>query len=232
MWDYYRGKGGREVIERDDGLIDPSDVAPKLYFEPFDRWPAVERRAIGFARGRVLDVGCGAGRVGLYLQAKGHDVLGIDTSPLALKVSRLRGLKKTRLLDFGDVGFGPGSFDTVVLFGGNFGLFGNRAKARRLLRRLYGMTSAEGVIIGEVVDPYKTDNPDHLAYQRHNRSRGRMSGQVVMRARYRTFVGPWLEYFLVSPEEMKDIAAGTGWYLRRVVASKKSPVYVGILGKL
>ena len=30
-----------------------------------------------------------------------------------------------------------GRFDTVVMFMNNFGLFGNEAKARRLLRRLH-----------------------------------------------------------------------------------------------
>jgi hypothetical protein len=28
-----------EIVERDDDFIDPSAVAPKLYFAPFRRWP-------------------------------------------------------------------------------------------------------------------------------------------------------------------------------------------------
>ncbi len=49
-----------------------------------------------FVNGRVLDVGCGAGRHSLYLQKKGFDVLGIDVSPLAVKVCRLKGVKKLK----------------------------------------------------------------------------------------------------------------------------------------
>lgn len=50
-----------EIIERDDRFIDTgSDVG--LYFREYKQWASVERRAIQLARGRVLDIGCGAGR--------------------------------------------------------------------------------------------------------------------------------------------------------------------------
>lgn len=83
-------------MEREDDLIDPSEVAPRLYFAPFRHWPEVERKGIIHVKGRVLDVGGGAGRVAVYLQRRrGLDVMGVDASPLALKVARARGLRKT-----------------------------------------------------------------------------------------------------------------------------------------
>jgi hypothetical protein len=41
----------------------------------------------------------------------------------------------------------------VLLLGGNFGLFGNPKKARRLLRRLHKITSKEAIIVAETRDP-------------------------------------------------------------------------------
>ena len=140
LWDYYKGSkfSAHEIIERSDGFIDPSDVAPKLYFAPFKEWTGIERRAIRHARGRVLDVGCGAGRVAIYLQnTKKLDTLGIDISPLAIRVSRSRGLKKARLIAFQDIDFRPASFDTVIMFGNNFGLFASMKTARVLMRKLF-----------------------------------------------------------------------------------------------
>jgi len=91
------------------------------------------------------------------------------------------------------------------------------------------MTSPDAGIVCESVDPYKTSNRDHLEYQARNRKKGRMSGQVRIRVRYRSFVGRWFDYLLVSPVEMKEIADGTGWKLSRTVESTGSPLYVGIL---
>jgi SAM-dependent methyltransferase len=230
MWDYFKKRQRYEVIERDDGYIDPSNVAPRLYFAPFKDWPSAEREGIVYAKGRVLDVGCGAGRVAIYLQRyRRLDVTGIDNSPLAIRVSKARGLKKTRLMDFKNIDFEHGSFDSIVMFGNNFGLFGSKSKARRLLKKLFTMTSPGAVAICESADPYKTSNPDHLRYHRLNKARGRMPGQVKIRVRYRNYVGRWFDYLLVSPDEMKEIVIGTGWGVARFIKSKNSPLYVGIL---
>jgi 2-polyprenyl-3-methyl-5-hydroxy-6-metoxy-1,4-benzoquinol methylase len=58
-----------------------------------------------FVKGRVLDIGCGAGRHSLYLQNQGFQVLGIDNSPLAVKVAKLRGLKRVKVMSIEDINF-------------------------------------------------------------------------------------------------------------------------------
>src|SRR5262249_10650303 len=125
----------------------------------------------------VLDIGCGAGRVALYLQDRGHRVLAIDNSPLAIKVAKLRGVKQARVLSISEIQTLRGRFDTIVLYGNNFGLFGGRAKARRLLAAMHRITTPGALIIASATDPYATRDPVHLAYHRRNRDRGRMDGQ-------------------------------------------------------
>ena len=182
------------------------------------------------ARGRVLDVGCGAGRHALALQARGLDVVGIDASPFAIKTARARGLKRVRLLRIENVSPALGTFDTVLMSGNNFGLFGNFQKARRLLVRFHRMTSPAARIIAESNDIYATTNPLHLAYQRHNRRRGRMSGQIRFRVRYYHYATKYYDYLMVSPAEMRQIAKGTGWHVARVLPSPGS-TYFAVLEK-
>ncbi len=214
LYDSYKGRQVVEVVERDDGLLDPSDTYPKYYLSEYKDWSLRERQAARYVRGRVLDIGCGGGRWSLYLQKKGHDVLGIDISPLAVKVCKLRGL------------------DTILMMGNNFGLFGRPKQARQLLKRFCDMTSPDAGIIAESLNIYRPPvDPVHRRYQMRNRRLGRMPGQVRMRIRYSIYATPWFDYLLVSKLEMMGILRGTGWKIKRFIESKKSPAYIGIIEK-
>jgi SAM-dependent methyltransferase len=219
---------GIEIVERDDGFIDAGNYGPAAYFAPFRRWPKTERKAMRYARGRVLDVGCGAGRVALELQERGHEVVGIDVSPLAVEVARRRGVKDARELPVTRVDRRLGRFDTFVMFGNNFGLTGSRRRAPWLLRRFRSIANEGARILAESVNPYTTDNPAHLAYHRRNRRRGRMPGQLKIRIRHGYYRTPWFDYLLASPEEMAELAGAGGWRLERVI-DEGEYVYVGVL---
>ena len=82
------------------------------------------------------------------------------------------------------------------------------------------MTSPEGKIIVESCDPYLTKAKEHLDYHKFNRRRGRMSGQLRLRIRYKKVKGRWFDYLLVSKKEMADILKGTGWYISYTFDSK------------
>ena len=213
---------GHEIVERDDGFI---GVSTFDYFAPVRRWKSVERRALRYVRSRVLDVGCGAGRAAIELQARGREVVAIDSSPGAVEVTRRRGVQDVRLMRLEDVDESLGHFGTVLMYGNNLGLFASRSKARRLLRRLRPL--ADRIVAGSN-DVSGTDDPVHLAYQERNGRRGRMPGQLRLRIRYRNLVGNWFDYVLVSPGELGDLIDGTGWGVKRLVRDDSS-YYVAIL---
>ena len=226
LWDYYKTKEDkREIVERDDKFIDgrSDGYGGDVYFSEYKDWAPIEKKAIKYVRGRVLDVGCGAGRHALYLQKKGLHVTGIDASPLAIKICKLRGLRKARVLPFDHIDkFKENFFDTIILMGNNFGLFGGFQKAKKQLRKLHRITSRDARIIATTTDPYKTHNPIHLRYQRLNRRRGRMPGQLRIRIRHGDIIGPWFDYLLASKDEVKKIVAGTGWKIRTFIEHKES----------
>jgi len=234
MFDFLKGSEGQhptaEIGERDDGYIDVSG-GPKAYFSEYNDWPSYEKKAMRYARGRVLDIGSGAGRHSLYLQGRGLDVLGIDNSPLAIEVCKLRGLRNTRLMSISQINSRLGIFDTVLMMGNNYGLFGSFERARHLLKRLSKITSENGRIIAVTNDVYKTDVPEHLSYHELNQKRGRMAGQIRLRIRYKRYATPWFDYLMVSKEEMEGILDRTDWKVNRFIDSDGS-VYAAIIDKI
>jgi SAM-dependent methyltransferase len=229
VFDYLRGMDGCEIAERDDGFFGPSG-GPKAYLGKYRDWSPDQRKAMRYVRGKVLDIGCGAGRHSLYLQEKGFDVLGIDTSPLAMKVCRLQGLRKTKLISITKIGPELGRFDTLLMLGNNFGLFAGFKRAKWLLGRFHKITSDKARIIAESMDPYQTDDPAHREYHKLNKRKGRMPGQVRRRIRYKKHATPWFDYLLVSKNEMKSILKGTGWQVKRFIDTE-GPVYTAVIEK-
>ncbi len=209
LWDYYRGETERV---RQLGW----EAACSRYFTPYEEWCEREQKAIRLATGRVLDIGCAAGRHALYLQEHGHDVLAVDNSPLSVKVARLRGVKKARVMSITQLSYKLGVFDTVLMLGNNFGLVATPERGQWLLRRFKRMTSDDACILAG----YGGDKPlkaedvkdyPHLREQvQANTRRGKMPGAVVVRKRYGRYVArvPWL---YCSTREVKAVVKGTGW---------------------
>ena len=170
-----------------------------------------------FARGRVLDVGCGAGRVGLHLQGRGHEVVGIDVSPLAVEIARERGLADVRL---GTLATAVGSgehFDTILLLGNNLGLLGGELQGRNLLRTLADVATDRGRVLAGSHDPYDGASDLKRRYQERNRARGRMGGVERLRVRYHHYATPWYDVLFASREEVRLLVQGTGWVASRFI---------------
>lgn len=68
------------------------DVARRLYWLAYDHltWGALEAHLPGGRRGRVLDAGGGAGKYGVRMAERGHDVTVLDLSPGMLEEARRR----------------------------------------------------------------------------------------------------------------------------------------------
>ncbi|WP_166655407.1 class I SAM-dependent methyltransferase [Actinorugispora endophytica] len=208
-----------EVIERDDGYVAAADAV--RYFTPAEELSGLDRWACERARGRVLDVGCGAGRHALALRGMGRAVVGLDASPGAVRVARGRGVEAV----VGTVQEPPpglGVFDTVLLLGNNLGLLGGREQARTVLEGLAGLVAPGGRLIGSGFDPRADGtgpgraDADHAAYHAWNRERGRMPGQVRMRVRDGGVATPWFDYLLLSCQELAGIVEPTPWRIEHV----------------
>ena len=220
---------GQYYIERDDGRVETLEVSD--YIKPYSEWSEIEQLAIKRARGKVLDVGCGAGRVGVYLQILGHDVIGIDLAPGAIEASRRMGLREAYVMSACDLKFEDEIFDTIVMFGNNFGVAGDETQIVSMLNSLRDVTAPDAIILAGSLNPLDTDDPVHTEYHRLNRERNRPPGLIRLRVKYKDIVSDWADLWLTTQDEMRNLAEKGGWELKEILQIEGESHYFGILAK-
>jgi SAM-dependent methyltransferase len=229
LLDWALGAVTPEVLEREDGFTQIG-AGPDVYLSGFGDWPSAERKSVRYMRGRVLDVGCGAGRVALELQDRGLDVVGVEASPLAAKAAAIRGVNVVWSIPIEQLDSRIENFDSLVLFGNNFGIFETPTRARKILTRLAKRTAPGTRIFAESTNAYCGGAPAFdRSYYHRNKARGLSPGQLKVRYHYEHMVGPWFRWLYVSRSEMRSILIGTDWRLERVLGTDPSEPYVAIL---
>ena len=126
---------------------------------------AVLRRALG----PVLDVGCGPGRHVVALGRLGVAAVGLDISPLAVRLARRRGASVIEGSIFNSVPR-AGSWGSALLLDGNIGIGG---RPQELLARVGALLRDDGLILVEVEGPHvraRTLNARLVSEQTSSRS--------------------------------------------------------------
>ena len=81
-------------------MFEENEIPLTTLFRSYEDMPEIERKALDLAKGRILDVGAGAGCHSLVLQERGMDVTAIDISPLSVETMKERGVEKVIEQDF------------------------------------------------------------------------------------------------------------------------------------
>jgi SAM-dependent methyltransferase len=118
-----------------DGSRDTIDVARFLATAD-----AHDAEALSDARGPVLDLGCGPGRLVRAAILRGHLALGIDASTVAVRIAQNQGLPVLCRSIFQSLP-AEGTWGTAMLIDGNIGIGGDPL---RLLRRCVQLVMGGG----------------------------------------------------------------------------------------
>ena len=127
--------------------ISEEDVMSVAYlFRGYNEMPKIEQKALQLAKGKTLDVGCGAGSHSLTLQNdRNLDVTSIDISENAIQACKLRGLKKARAQDI--MTLENEKFDTILLLMNGTGIFGTLKETPLFLQKLKTLLNPNGQIL-------------------------------------------------------------------------------------
>jgi 2-polyprenyl-3-methyl-5-hydroxy-6-metoxy-1,4-benzoquinol methylase len=224
--DFYSGDLSAEIkIYRDDGMV--SSLAVSAFFRGATDFQ-IDKVLIDRCRGRVLDVGAGAGIHSLYLQQKGFIVQAMDVSPEACQVMKKRGLKEVICSSFIDLKSEP--FDTLLLLGRSITMVGTLHGLDFFLNRARRFVNPGGQILLNSLDVSKSVDPRDITYYEANMQAGRYIGEFRHYMEYNAQRSPGMSLLHVDPGTLAVHAAGAGWTFENLLEEKDGN-YAARLGK-
>jgi 2-polyprenyl-3-methyl-5-hydroxy-6-metoxy-1,4-benzoquinol methylase len=132
-------------------ISEEDEMSVAYLFRSYNEMPQMEQKALQLAKGRVLDVGCGAGSHSLTLQNdRNLDVTSIDISPNAIQACTLRGLKKAKVQDV--MTLENEKFDTILLLMNGAGMCGRLKNIPNFLLKLKSLLNSGGQILMDSSD--------------------------------------------------------------------------------
>ncbi|MFL9837296.1 class I SAM-dependent methyltransferase [Flavobacterium sp. ST-75] len=142
----YQTNNSPEDIITETSISEEDEMSVAYLFRNYKQMPKTEQKALSLCKGRVLDVGCGAGSHSLYLQnEKKLDVTAIDISENAVEACKLRGIKVCRTINVLDLD--NEKYDTIILLMNGTGIFGKLKNITQYLEKLKSLINPGGQIL-------------------------------------------------------------------------------------
>jgi SAM-dependent methyltransferase len=144
LLDYQSGNYSENIITFSS--IAGKDVMELSFlFRTYDEMPLIEQKAMQLSKGKVLDIGCGAGSHALFLQNKGMTVKAIDISKGAIETCVKRGLKDVKIENIWDLH--NEKYDTILALMNGTGICGKLSNLSNFLDHLRSLLTKKGQIL-------------------------------------------------------------------------------------
>lgn len=180
----------------------PREEMPiETYFRDDDDMPDIEWMALEECRGKILDIGAGAGSHALLLQQGGYEVTAIDISPLSVQVMKDRGVKDAHVADI--FNYRGSKYDTLLLLMNGIGLAGTLHELKALLYHFKSLLNQGGQILFDSSDVsyvYEDKLPTNHYY-----------GQIQYQYAYKKLATNWFNWLYIDEKTLQQIASETGF---------------------
>jgi SAM-dependent methyltransferase len=146
--DFHKTGKPKDIIVSSD-LTDDDIIPIEVLFRSYEEMPHLEKRALAIAKGRVLDIGAGAGPHSSYLMNQGYTVKAIDSSPGAVEYLKNQGIDAEckNILDLKNE-----TFDTLLLLMNGLGIAGKKSTLVPFLNHLKTLLNPQGQILCDSSD--------------------------------------------------------------------------------
>jgi SAM-dependent methyltransferase len=208
--DYVKTNKPDDIIVTSE--ICEDDIIPiEVLFRTLQEMPDLEICAIENAKGRVLDVGAGAGVHALEMKKKGCDVLAIDISKGAIEYLKKSGLE-VQEIDFFQLK--DQKFDTITMLMNGIGIAGSLANLENTLNHAKSLLNPGGKILCDSCDiRYLYEDEDGALWVNLNTE---YYGNFRFQMKYKKEIGPWFDWLYVDFDSLFNAAQNIGMKATRI----------------
>lgn len=197
---YYNTSPGRLWVY--DTIGPRVEMEVGIYFRSWPQMPPLEQIALLECRGRILDIGAGAGSHALELQRRRKDVTALDISPLAVKVMKDRGVEQAIA---GDIfSYAEGRYDTLLLLMNGIGLVGDTSGLRRFLHHAADLLNPGGQLLFDSSDVAYLYEDSPMPEEHYY-------GEIVCRYGYKRLKTEPFLWLYIDLRTLREIAESEGW---------------------
>lgn len=218
IWDFYQNKNADDLLT-ETSISEIDELPVDYFFRDFAAMNSLEQKALELSKGKVLDIGSGAGSHGLYLQnEKNLEVLALDNSPKSIEVCRLRGLKNVLCTDIME--FPTQKFDTILLLMNGTGIFETLDKIDVYLEKLYSLLEDQGQILIDSTDilyMYERDEDGGVSVPADH-----YYGEVDYFIHYKLDTEKPIKWLYLDFETFKRAAENSGFTIEKILQQEDS----------
>lgn len=206
----YQTNNAPEDLITETTISEEDEMSVAYLFRSYDEMPQMEQKALQLAKGKILDVGCGAGSHSLSLQNERKlDVTSIDISANAIQACTLRGLKNAKIQDV--MTLENEKYDTILLLMNGAGMCGKLKNIPNFLLKLKSLLNPGGQILLDSSDIIYMFDDDDEDGGKWIPSKNEYYGEIVFNIAYKGEKEKPFDWMFIDYNTLQNAALDNGF---------------------
>lgn len=215
--DYYQGKAKDPLILH-NSYGEPEEMPVEVFFRDQLDFTTLEHLAIMECRGKVLDIGAGAGAHALVLQSLGHEVFAMENSPGCVEVMKQSGVERVLFEEYQKH---TGKYDTLLLLMNGLGIAGTLDGISPFLQKCRSLLNTNGRLL--------LDSSDiSYLYEDGLQRPQRYYGEVRYQYEYQGKKSDWFDWVYVDQNAFSEIVKKEGLQME-ILMTDENDQYLAML---